>query len=117
MPRKYNVDPEKDTRFKPGKSGNEGGMTSEQAAKRKANRDAAFALEERMLAALKKDMDANEARILEHIRADVLRLIHTAIEREDGKAVARVDNTSSDGSMSMPTRVEIVAVEPDEGNS
>ena len=117
MPRQYNVDPEKDTRFKPGVSGNPGGMDAQQAAKRKANRDAAFALEERMLAALKKDMDEREAAALEHIKADVLRLIHTAIEREDGKAVARVDNTSSDGSMSMPTRVEIVAVESDEGNS
>lgn len=117
MPRQYNVDPDRDTRFKPGKSGNEGGMSTEQAAKRKANRDAAFALEERLLAALKKDMDEREASIVDHIRADVLKLIHTAIEREDGKPVARVDNTSSDGSMSMPTRVEIVAVEPDEGNS
>lgn len=100
MPRQYNVDPEKDTRFKPGVSGNPGGMDAQQAAKRKANRDAAFALEERMLAALKKDMDANEARILEHIKADVLKLIHTAIEREDGKPKARVDLTSEDGTMS-----------------
>ena len=111
MPRQYNVDPEKDTRFKPGSSGNPGGMDAQQAAKRKANRDAAFALEERLLAALKKDMDEREANIVDHIRADVLKLIHTAIEREDGKAVARVDNTSSDGSMAMPHRVEIVAVE------
>ena len=112
-----NPNPSPETRWKPGQSGNRGGMSAESAAKRKANRDAAFALEERMLAALKKDMDEREAAALEHIKADVLRLIHTAIEREDGKAVARVDNTSSDGSMSMPTRVEIVAVEPDEGNS
>lgn len=106
-----NPNPHPEGRWKPGQSGNPGGVTSEQMQKRKANRDAAFALEERMLAALKKDMDANEARVLDHIRADVLRLIHTAIEREDGKAVARVDNTSSDGSMAMPHRVEIVAVE------
>ena len=114
MPRQYNVDPEKDTRFKPGASGNPGGMDAEQAARRKANRDAAFALEERMIKAIAKDMDEDETRILNHIRADVLKLIHTAIEREDGKAVARVDNTSSDGSMSMPTRVEIVAVEKED---
>ena len=100
MPRQYNVDPEKDTRFKPGASGNPGGATSEQMARRKANRDAAFALEERLLAALKKDMDDREANIVDHIRADVLKLIHTAIEREDGKPKARVDLTSEDGSMS-----------------
>ena len=95
-----NPNPHPEGRWKPGQSGNPGGVTSEQMQKRKANRDAAFALEERMLAALKKDMDANEARVLEHIRADVLRLIHTAIEREDGKAKARVDLSSEDGSMS-----------------
>lgn len=100
MPRQYNVDPEKDTRWKPGASANPGGMKPEDAAKRKANRDAAFALEERMLAALKNDMDANEARVLEHIRSDVLKLIHTAIEREDGKAKANVNLSSDDGSMS-----------------
>ena len=109
MPRQYNVDPEKDTRFKPGVSGNPGGMDSEQAAKRKANRDAAFALEERLLAALKKDMDERECAALEHIKADVLRLIHTAIEREDGKPVARTEMTSPDGSFG-PSKVEIVAV-------
>ena len=95
-----NPNPSPETRWKPGQSGNRGGMSAESAAKRKANRDAAFALEERMLAALKKDMDEREAAALEHIRADVLRLIHTAIEREDGKPKARVDLTSEDGSMS-----------------
>ena len=108
-----NPNPYPEARWKPGQSGNPGGVTSEQMQKRKANRDAAFALEERMLAALKKDMDANEARILEHIRADVLRLIHTAIEREDGKAVARVDNTSSDGSFTVPSKIVLTGPDDD----
>jgi len=97
-------------RFKPGVSMNPGGITKEQALKRKANRDVAFALEEKMLAALAHDMSENEAAILGHIRADVLRLIHTAIEREDGKPMQRVDNVSSDSTMSPPSRIEIVAV-------
>jgi hypothetical protein len=105
MPRKYEVDPDKDTRFKPGQSGNPGGVTSQQMEKRRANRDAAFELEERLLKALKRDMDERESNIVDHIRADVLKLIHVAIEREDGKPVARVDNTSSDGSMSLPSRI------------
>ena len=113
MPRQYNVDPEKDTRFKPGASGNPGGATSEQMARRKANRDAAFALEERLLAALKKDMDERESSIVEHIRADVLKLIHTAIEREDGKPVARVDNTSSDGTFALPSKIVLVGPDDD----
>lgn len=115
MPRKYEVDPEKDTRFKPGQSGNPGGVTSEQMEKRKANRDAAFELEERLLKALKKDMDERESNIVDHIRADVLKLIHVAIEREDGKPVARTEMTSPDGSMG-PSRVEIVAVSRDDSD-
>ena len=104
-----NPNPSPETRWKPGQSGNRGGMSAESAAKRKANRDAAFALEERLLAALKKDMDERESSIVDHIRADVLKLIHTAIEREDGKAVARTEMTSPDGSFG-PSKVEIVAV-------
>ena len=112
-----NPNPSPENRWKPGQSANPGGMSAEAAAKRKANRDAAFALEERLLAALKKDMDERESSIVDHIRADVLKLIHTAIEREDGKAIARVDNTSSDGSMAGPTRIEIVSVTNDDGDS
>lgn len=89
-------------------------MTKEQAAKRKANRDAAFALEERLLAALKKDMDERESEIIDHIRADVLKLIHTAIEREDGKPIARVDSTSSDGSMTPRSMGEFYAMKEDD---
>lgn len=96
-------------KWQPGQSGNPGGFTKEQAKKRKENRDRAMRLEEKMLKALEKDMTDNEQSIMNHIRADVLKLIHTAIEREDGKPVARVDNTSSDGTMS-PSKVEIVAV-------
>jgi hypothetical protein len=99
------------TPWKPGQSGNPSGMTSEQAAKRKANRDKAFALEEKMLAALEADMTADESKILGHIRADVLRLIHTAIEREDGKPVARNELSSPDGTMTPPSTVQIIAVE------
>ena len=108
-----NPNPHPEGRWKPGQSGNRGGMSAESAAKRKANRDAAFALEERMLAALKKDMDERECAALEHIKADVLRLIHTAIEREDGKAVARVDNTSSDGSFTVPSKIVLTGPDDD----
>ena len=107
------ANPNPHNQWKPGQSGNPGGFTAEQAAQRKANRDAAFALEERMLAALKKDMDEREAAALEHIKADVLRLIHTAIEREDGKAVARVDNTSSDGSFTVPSKIVLTGPDDD----
>lgn len=96
--------------FKPGTSGNPGGLTAEQAEKRKANRDKAFAIEERLLKALADDMTENEAAVLGHIRGDVLRLIHTAIERVDGKPKSSVDLSSEDGSMSQPSKIEIISV-------
>ena len=102
--------PNPDTQFQPGQSGNPGGLTQEQAVKRKANRDKAFELEEKMLAALAKDMTEDESRILGHIRADVLRLIHVAIEREDGKPVARNEISDPTGSLSPPSVVQIVPV-------
>ena len=105
------------TQFKPGQSGNPGGFTAEQAEQRKRNRDRAIALEEKMLAALEADMTENEAAILSHIRSDVLRLIHTAIERVDGKPKQAIDMESPDGSMSPPTtvRIEPVAGKSDAG--
>lgn len=105
--------PPLESRWKPGQSGNPGGLTLEQAAKRKASRDKAAALEERMLDALKTAMDDNEKGIVDHIRADVLKLIHTAIEREDGKPTAHVDNTSSDGSMTLPSKIQLVGPDDD----
>lgn len=94
-----NENPSPETRFKPGKSGNPGGLTAEQIEKRRANRDKAFAIEEKLLAAIESDLTENEANALQHVRSDVLRLIHTAIERYDGKPTQQVDTVSSDGSM------------------
>lgn len=91
--------PPRDHQFKPGTSGNAGGLTAEQIEKRKANRDKAFSIEEKLLAAIEQDLTENEADALNHVRSDVLRLIHTAIERYDGKPQQHIDNTSSDGSM------------------
>ena len=88
------------TPWQPGKSGNPGGLTRAQLDKIAANRDKAAELETRLLDALKKDMDENEAAIIDHIKADVLKLINQAHERHDGRAKQSVDVTSSDGSMS-----------------
>lgn len=91
--------PPRDHQFKPGTSGNAGGLTAEQIEKRRANRDKAFAIEEKLLSAIEVDLTENEADALQHVRGDVLRLIHTAIERYDGKPTQQVDSVSSDGSM------------------
>lgn len=80
---------------------NNGGMTPEQAEKRKKNRDTALAIEEKMLDAVWSEVGNNEVsqEVINHIRGDVLRLIHTAIERFDGKPKQAVDVSSSDGSL------------------
>lgn len=50
---------------------------------------------------------------LEHVRSDVLRLLSDSMDRGFGKAVQQIDNTSSDGSARLPSR--IVLCGPDEG--
>lgn len=112
-----NQNPSPETRFQPGVSGNPGGLSREQIEQRKRNRDAAMAIEEKLLAAVTRDLTEREEQALAHVRADVLRLIHTAIEREDGKPVARQELSSPDGTMSPPSRVELVAVPAKSGDS
>lgn len=92
-------------KWKPGVSGNPGGLTKEQIEQRRRNRDRAMAIEEKLLTAVEKDLDEREQAALEHVRSDVLRLIHTAIERNDGKPTQQVDQTSSDGSARLPQRI------------
>lgn len=81
---------------------NLGGFTKEQKAQHKINRDRALAIEDRMLASVEGMFNEHpeKEKIVEFIRADVLRLIHTAIERYDGKPKQAVDLSSEDGSMS-----------------
>ena len=70
-----------------------------------------MAIEEKLLAAVTKDLTDREAQALEHVRADVLRLIHVAIERNDGKPRQEVDNLSSDGSAVLPSRIILTGPE------
>ena len=100
-----NPDPSPETRWKPGQSGNAGGLTAAQIEQRKRNRDTAMAIEEKLLGAVAKDLTEREAQALDHVRGDVLRLIHAAIERHDGKPRQEVDNLSSDGSAVLPSRI------------
>lgn len=106
-----NAVPPPEHQFKPGQSGNPGGLTREQIAQRKRNRDAAMAIEEKLLGAVTKDLTERESQALDHVRADVLRLIHAAIERHDGKPTQQVDNTSSDGSAVLPSRIILTGPE------
>ena len=103
--------PNPDQKWKPGVSPNPGGLTRDQIAQRKRNRDTAMAIEEKLLGAVAKDLTERETQALDHVRGDVLRLIHAAIERHDGKPRQEVDNLSSDGSAVLPSRIILTGPE------
>lgn len=102
--------PEHMTGLKPiekGRSGNPGGFTKAMRAKREEQFMKAEAAVGKMLDALLLELDKPDA-ALSLISADKLKLVHAAIERYEGKAVAKVDNTSSDGSVTMPSVIRLV---------
>lgn len=106
--------PNKSTQFKPGQSGNPGGKTSEHrqaeiraaeiAAKSRLDAVAAFA---RLMEGCATDADR-----LALVDANALKLLKDSEDRAFGTASQHVDQTSSDGSASLPTRIVLVA--PDE---
>lgn len=108
-------EPPQEYRFKPGQSGNPGGLTKEQAEKRRANRDKAVRLEEAWLdaaLAIKEAAGSDAVKVLSYLNSDIRQVVNAAIERHDGKPTQQVDNTSSDGSAVLPSR--IVLVGPDD---
>ena len=64
--------------------------------------EAAARIQARMLSALEGVFNEHPEKesIIQHIKADPLRLIKDAMDRAFGTAVQKVDNMSSDGSMS-----------------
>lgn len=110
----YNAKPPEHTKWKPGQSGNPGGKTSEH---RKAEIEAAeLAAKVRLglvsaFANLVHGKASDEER---HalLNSDALRLLKDSEDRGFGAPTQPVDNTSSDGSASLPTRVILVG--PDE---
>jgi hypothetical protein len=88
--------------FKPGQSGNPGGISSERKRLLNESAEMAARIMHRQLEAVQGIMHEHpeKERILELINADIHRLVKDAIDRVDGTARASVDVTSSDGSMS-----------------
>lgn len=108
-----NPNPSPSTRFgAPG--GNVPGRTSAQIKASIEAAEIAAKLQKRMLESLAGLFNERPEKehIVEHVRADTLRLLKDAMDRGFGLPVQTVDNTSSDGTMS-PGRIEIVAVMPD----
>lgn len=109
----YNAKPPEHTKWKPGQSGNPGGKTSEH---RKAEIEAAeLAAKVRLglvsaFANLVQGKASDEER---HalLNSDALRLLKDSEDRGFGAPTQPVDNTSSDGSAALPTRIVLVGKE------
>lgn len=104
--------PPEHSQWKPGQSGNPGGKSS---AHRKAEiraAELAAKVQLDLIEALSNTLDAAEgdAVKLEAIKSDVLKLLKDAQDRGFGTPKSSLDLSSDDGTMSPPTRVELVAV-------
>lgn len=97
-----NPNPSPATQFKPGQSGNPGGIPSETHAIIKRNAERAARIQEMLLEGIEAKMAAMTDPIEREalLRADMNKIISDAMDRALGKAVAPVDLSSKDGTMS-----------------
>lgn len=104
-----NKNPSPETRFKPGKSGNPGGLNSETHRLIRDSAEKAARLQNLLIeGVLAKVEQASPEEREAILRADVNKIISDALDRHLGKPVQQVDNTSSDGS-AAPSVIKIVA--------
>lgn len=104
--------PPEHTRWKPGFSPNPGGKTSEH---RKAEVQAAELAAKARLTLVQAfanlvENKATEEEKLALMDSDALKLLKESEDRGFGTPKASVDLSSEDGSMSAPSRIEIIAV-------
>ena len=92
--------PPKHTQFGAGISGNPSGKTSIQRKSEYANAEKATLLRGRMLDAVIKATDNNDAATLDYIEAGVLKLLKDVEDRGLGTAIQSINHTSDDRSMS-----------------
>jgi hypothetical protein len=95
--------------FKPGQSGNPGGVSSERKRLMNESAEMAARIMHRQLEALQGMFNEHpeKERIVEYINADVHRLVKDAIDRVEGTARQSVDHTNSDGTLT-PKPTEII---------
>ena len=99
--------------------GNPSGATSAQRQMEVANAEIATRIQSRLLEALHGQMleDPTKLTIVEnYIKTEVLKLVKDAQDRGLGTPTQRIDNTSSDGTMT-PTRITIEAASPDDNGN
>lgn len=105
-----NPNPSPENQFKPGKSGNPGGINSETHRLIKDSAEKAARLQNLLLdGVLAKVENASPEDREAILRADVNKIIGDALDRHLGKAMQPIDNTSSDGTM-KPTVISLVPV-------
>lgn len=106
--------PPQHTKWKPGQSGNPGGVDSETRNRINENARKAVKAQELfldgLLAALENVTPEQREQLL---RADHNKIIADAMDRALGKATQPTEVTNPDGSLA-PTTVQIVAVKPDD---
>ncbi len=110
-----NPNPSPATRFKPGESGNPGGKTSEhrKAEIRAAELAALVQLEwmESLFKLVKESKEDSDK--IAYINKEMNTLVKNAQDRGFGAPQQHVDNTSSDGSASLPSRIILTGPDDD----
>ncbi len=97
------------TQFKPGQSGNPGGINSETHRLIKESAEKAARLQNLLIDGILAKVEQASPEEREAIlRADVNKIIGDALDRHLGRAVHQIDNTSSDDSL-RPSVIRIVA--------
>lgn len=108
-----NPNPSPETRFKPGQSGNPGGISSETARLTRENAEAAARIRARLLHATEASLNergTDEAMAL--IEAAMLKLLKDSEDRGLGAPAQAIDHSSKDGSMS-PNGVDLSRLSDD----
>jgi hypothetical protein len=96
--------------YKPGQSGNPGGINSDTHRLIKDSAEKAARLQNLLLDGVLAKVEAATPEEREAIlRADVNKIIGDALDRHLGKAMQPIDNTSSDGTM-KPTVISLIPV-------
>lgn len=112
-----NPNPSPETRFKPGESGNPGGMSSETKAKIDAARDKAAEVYLKLATALADTLsEGDAAKALDAIRGDNLKLLKDVMDRSIGtpKQTIEQDVTTRDVPKGLDAFYS-AATEPPEG--
>lgn len=108
--------PNPSTQFKPGQSGNPGGLNSETHKLIKENAERAARIQHMILDGLERKLEQASPDEREAIlRADVNKIICDALDRALGKPVAPQEITSPDGSAG-PAVIRIVAAAPNKAS-